>query len=195
MKYFIILLTLLLISCGSTKQVSKSNSKIDTTSTTKTKIKTDIAINNAVKDTTSIKKKDSTSITNNIITNKSNINIKPKDSKLPITVEDNKGNKYRVTNGEINITNEIKEDNSKTITTSDLAINNGHTDNTIKNSKISGVTKKEVKGASNIVTKDKYKRNWSLFPLFLLLLLIVIVSICRFTPKLWNIIKPIWFRI
>lgn len=189
MKYFIILFTLLFISCGSTKQVSKSDSTIDTTSTTKTKIKSDIVITTNIKDTTSVKKKDSTSITNNIITNTSNINIKPKDSKLPITVEDSKGNKYKVINGEINITNETKEDKSKTTTTSDLVINTGHTDNTKTNSKINGVTKKEIKGKSNINTKEKFKRNWTLFPLFLLILLILGIKFRPYVLTVWTVIK------
>lgn len=192
MKYLLILLSLILISCGSTKNKQSSSSIIDTTSTTKTKINTDIVKNLDIKDTTSTTKKDSTSIINDIKTDESSIKIKPLDPKKPTIVEDSKGNKYTVTNGEIDITTKRTEDKTKTINVVDDSHRTGHKDKSKAIDKSDAIIKEEKKGKSDIKTTNKFKRNWTLFPVFLILLVGAIIWFKPYIMKLWNIAK-LWF--
>jgi len=181
-----------MLSCGSTKNKQTSSSIIDTTSTTKTKINTDIVKNLDVKDTTTVIKKDSTSITNNIKTEEVSIKVKSLDPTKPTTVEDSKGNKYTVTNGEIDITTKHTEDSTKTINVFVDSHRTGHNDKSKTIDKSSAIIKEEKKGKSEIKTTSKFKRNWTLFPVFLILLIVVIIWCKPYIVKLWKLFR-LWF--
>ena len=195
MKKLLILITLVLISCGSTKNKQSSSSIIDTTSTTKSKVVVNLVTKKDVIDTTSITKKNTISISNNILTDESSITVKPIDPKKPTSVTDSKGNTYTVTNGSIDITNKHKEDHSKSTNISDTAIQSKHTDLTKTNSKSSNITKKETKGKITNTASSKYKRNWSYFPLFLILLVGIVFYFRSYIVKLWTVIRLFIFKV
>lgn len=189
MKYLLLLLSLIMVSCGSTKNINKSSNIVDSTSITKTKIDNTIVQNNNIIDTTSTVKKDTTIIANNIIINKSTINIKPHDTTKPLIVEDNKGNKYTVTNGSIDINNESKQDLTKTFASSNTIHKGKYSDTSVTSNTSKGTIKSKTNLNTTNTSVDRFKRNWSYFPVFLLLVIIIGLNLWIFLPRIWKAFK------
>jgi len=192
MKYILILITFLLISCGSTKNKQSSSIKKDTLSISNININTDIVDKTNIKNTTSVTKKDTITTNNSIITDETNISVSPTDSTKPTILEDSKGNKYIVTNGTININKKNKKETSQIKAGSITTNNTEHTDKSTKTDNSSAIINTENKGSSVENNKNKFKRNWNLFPLFLILVVGTIIYFKPFFKRIWGIVK-LWF--